>query len=458
MNDSRKLEFYRELAKNRLKSIENILPAIKYKLYTRIVETCEDVDRIKSISDIGMQDELIGYVETLQKDLESTGTTMTELEALCNGSYSLNNVNSEEQELNVDSNTEAAESLINNYEEQLRIINALTLLEVDSDKEDYGVELDRVLDEDISMYDEEDDDEDVEDMDRNEDIIIVDTSDNNEEEEIILKDIGVAYDTEDNEEEDEEEDEEEEEEEEIILDDENMDNIEIEGDLSEIETSEECSMQAYFDELGMEEPDIDMDFEDDDDEEIFASDINETYSDDDVDSDEDDDEIFAGDSGDRNEDEIKLDDEDSDDDELWIKDDGKHIDEFRAYESAMDIFEEDLEDDEELESEDEFEEYSDDCSDDDEELWSEESELEDNDDEYIDNTEDDDNYSVIHSKESQIAKDTIAKASKVQSDSSNRDRVFSNTDRGNKAQIAYDILNRGIDSIGKKKKKNYFKK
>lgn len=448
MNDSRKLEFYRELAKNRLKSIENILPAIKYKLYTRIVETCEDVDRLKSISDIGMQDELIGYVETLQMDLESTGTTMTELEALCSGSYSVGAVNSEEHELNVDSNTEAAESLMNNYEEQLRIINALSLIEVDSDKEDYGVELDRVLDEDINMYDE-DDEENLESTDSNEDILIEDASDNSEEEEIILKDIGAAYDTKDDDEDDDEE---------IILDDENIDDIEIEGDLSEIETSEEDSIQAYFDELGMEEPDIDMNFNDEDDEEIFASYANETYSDIDADSDEDEEEIFASESEDNSDDEIKLDDEDSDDDELWVKDDEKHIDEFSAYESAMDIFEEDLEDSEEFESEDEFEEYSDDGSDDEEELWSNDGETEDNDDEYIDNVEDDDTYSVIHSEESQIAKDTIAKASKTQSKLGDRDRVFSNTDRGNKAQLAYNMLNKGIDSIGKKKKKNYFKK
>lgn len=85
--EDKKIQFFKNRILNRLEELHPYMSNVKYKLYVSMVNECNSINEIRGMAELDMQFEMIKYVKDLCDKLETSDTSIEELEAVTNANY-----------------------------------------------------------------------------------------------------------------------------------------------------------------------------------------------------------------------------------------------------------------------------------------------------------------------------------------------------------------------------------
>ena len=141
------IQFYKELITRHIESVKDSLSDTKYRIYMAIVDSCDDLEKLKDMADFDMQNDFLAYSREINDKLGEYNTTIDELESIYNGEYEtidLDDIAMEErkeaEENRVAEVSSTVDKLINNFDEYENIIEKLMTMQTERDEEEYGME------------------------------------------------------------------------------------------------------------------------------------------------------------------------------------------------------------------------------------------------------------------------------------------------------------------------------
>ena len=141
------IQFYKELITRHIESAKDSLSNTKYRIYMAIVDSCNDLEKLKDMADFDMQNDFLIYSREINNKLGEYNTTIDELESIYNGEYEtidLDDIAREErkeaEENRVAEVSSTVDKMINNFDEYENIIEKLMTMQTERDEEEYGME------------------------------------------------------------------------------------------------------------------------------------------------------------------------------------------------------------------------------------------------------------------------------------------------------------------------------
>lgn len=80
--NSKKIEFFKNKIRQRLKELCPYMSDVKYRLYNSMINDCQSLDDIREMAELDMQFSMIKYVQELDDKLKKSDTNIDELEAV----------------------------------------------------------------------------------------------------------------------------------------------------------------------------------------------------------------------------------------------------------------------------------------------------------------------------------------------------------------------------------------